>query len=50
MTTWIGHLRIAEQLLVENTALDEVAFTLGNLGPDSGKPNADWSRFDPRSM
>ncbi|MBX3064251.1 MAG: hypothetical protein KF726_14840 [Anaerolineae bacterium] len=47
MTTWIGHLRIAEQLLVENPALDEVAFTLGNLGPDSGKPNADWSEFDP---
>jgi hypothetical protein len=47
MATWIGHLRIAEKLLTEIPALDEAAFTLGNLGPDSGLPNADWSEFDP---
>src|ERR1700733_10156740 len=47
MATWIGHLRIAEKLLAGNPALDEAAFTLGNLGPDSGVPNADWSEFDP---
>src|SRR5262245_47564105 len=47
MATWIGHLRIAEKLLAELPALDEAAFTLGSLGPDSGLPNADWSEFDP---
>lgn len=47
MTTWIGHLRIAEALLPTLTALDEIAFAFGNLGPDSGIPNADWSEFDP---
>lgn len=47
MTTWIGHLRIAENLLVHFPALDETAFAYGNLGPDSGLPNADWTTFDP---
>jgi hypothetical protein len=47
MGTWIAHLRIAEQLLNGLPTLDDVAFTLGNLGPDSGLPNADWSEFDP---
>lgn len=47
MATWIGHLRIAEKLLTKIPGLDEAAFTLGNLGPDSGMPNADWTEFDP---
>ena len=47
MTTWIGHLRIAEALLTTRPGLDEMAFALGNLGPDSGIPNDDWSEFDP---
>src|SRR5512141_989641 len=47
MGTWICHLRIAEQLLAALPDLDEVAFTCGNLAPDSGIPNADWTVFDP---
>jgi hypothetical protein len=47
MGTWISHLRIAEQLLTAIPQLDEVAFIYGNLAPDSGLPNADWSAFDP---
>jgi hypothetical protein len=47
MGTWISHLRIAEQLLTLIPQLDEVAFIYGNLAPDSGLPNADWSAFDP---
>jgi len=47
MTTWIGHLRIAEALLATRPGLDETAFAFGNLGPDSGIPNDDWSEFDP---
>ncbi len=47
MGTWISHLRIAEQLLVELPDLDETAFTFGNLAPDSGIPNETWTEFDP---
>ncbi|MBI5564284.1 MAG: zinc dependent phospholipase C family protein, partial [Chloroflexi bacterium] len=37
----------AEQLLAVLPQLDETAFIYGNLAPDSGLPNADWSAFDP---
>ena len=47
MGTWISHLRIAEKLLEHFSELDEVTFTFGNLSPDSGIPNADWTEFDP---
>lgn len=47
MGTWISHLRIAEKLLEHFPELDEVTFTFGNLSPDSGIPNADWTEFDP---
>lgn len=47
MGTWISHLRIAESLLNHFPELDEVTFAFGNLSPDSGIPNADWTEFDP---
>ena len=47
MGTWISHLRIAEKLYEHFPELDEVTFTFGNLSPDSGIPNADWTEFDP---
>jgi hypothetical protein len=47
VATWIGHLRVAENLLSKIPYLDQVAFTFGNLAPDSGIPNADWTQFDP---
>jgi hypothetical protein len=47
MTTWIGHLRIAELVFPRIPGLDETAFTFGNLAPDSGLPNEDWSAFTP---
>lgn len=47
MGTWICHLRIVEQLLVSLPDLDAAAFCFGNLAPDSGIPNADWTAFDP---
>ena len=47
MGTWISHLRIAENLLPHFPKVDEVTFTFGNLSPDSGIPNADWTEFDP---
>jgi hypothetical protein len=45
--TWISHLRVAETLLLHFPGLDEVTFAFGNLSPDSGIPNADWTEFDP---
>ena len=47
MAPWIAHLRVAETLLKALPHLDETAFAYGNLAPDSGKPNADWTVFDP---
>lgn len=47
MGTWISHLRIAENLLQEIADLDEVSFAYGNLAPDSGLPNENWTQFDP---
>lgn len=47
MGTWMCHLRIAEALLPDFPQFDPVAFSFGNLAPDSGVPNADWSSFDP---
>lgn len=47
MGTWISHLRVAENLLPHFPDLDRVTFAFGNLSPDSGIPNADWTEFDP---
>lgn len=47
MATWIAHLRIAENILKNMDYLDSIAFILGNVGPDSGVPNEDWSSFNP---
>lgn len=47
MGTWICHLRIAEKLLLHFPELDKTLFTFGNLAPDSGVPNEDWTEFDP---
>ncbi|MCB2291776.1 hypothetical protein LGK97_18860 [Clostridium sp. CS001] len=47
MATWIAHLRIAENILNKEYDLDTEAFTVGNIGPDSGVPNEDWSSFNP---
>jgi hypothetical protein len=47
MGSWISHLRIAEIILQSYPGLDVTNFTFGNLAPDSGMPNADWTQFDP---
>ena len=47
MGTWICHLRIAEKLLPHLPDLNKTLFTFGNLAPDSGVPNKDWTEFDP---
>ncbi|HHT21060.1 MAG TPA: hypothetical protein GXZ74_06455 [Tissierellia bacterium] len=49
MATWIAHLRVAEALKQAWPIEDACAFYVGNLGPDCGEPNEDWSSFEPPS-
>ena len=47
MASWMVHLRIADRLLDKIPGLSPIDFIIGNLAPDSGVPNADWSAFSP---
>lgn len=47
MASWMVHLRIADKLLDRITGLSPVEFIVGNIAPDSGVPNEDWSAFSP---
>ncbi|CAK7086360.1 zinc dependent phospholipase C family protein [Tissierella carlieri] len=47
MATWGAHIRIAETILNVDRSLDEKYFLVGNVGPDCGEPNEDWSEFFP---
>lgn len=47
MASWMVHLRIADRLLDAMPGLSPVEFIVGNVAPDSGVPNADWSQFSP---
>lgn len=47
MATWGLHIRIAEGLLNRGYDFDEESFLVGNIGPDCGMPNEDWSKFEP---
>lgn len=47
MASWMIHLRIADELLTRLRRIDETAFVMGNIAPDSGVPNSDWSQFHP---
>ena len=47
MASWMVHLRIAEKLLDRLPFLSPVEFVVGNIAPDSGVPNEDWSQFTP---
>ena len=47
MASWMVHLRVAEVLLEQISGLSETEFIVGNIAPDSGVPNEDWSVFTP---
>ena len=47
MASWMIHLRVADLLLDRIPGLDETAFVVGNIAPDSGVPSADWSQYFP---
>ena len=47
MASWMIHLRIADKLLDRIPGLSPIEFIMGNMAPDSGVPNEDWSAFFP---
>ena len=47
MASWMIHLRVADKLLDRIPGLSPIEFIMGNMSPDSGVPNADWSAFSP---
>jgi hypothetical protein len=47
MATWGSHFRIAENILRKYTKLNRKSFAIGNIAPDCGLPNKDWSAFTP---
>lgn len=47
MATWITHMRIAEYFMQKNEFLNNIAFLVGNIGPDCGVPNEDWTEYTP---
>lgn len=47
MASWMVHLRIADRLLNLIPNLSYTEFIVGNIAPDSGVPNEDWSAFSP---
>lgn len=46
MASWMVHFRIADGLLEDIKGSPE-QFIVGNIGPDCGEPNEDWSVFHP---
>ncbi|WP_139902042.1 zinc dependent phospholipase C family protein [Clostridium thermarum] len=48
MATWISHFRIADYFL-NKLDVEKKEFIVGNIGPDCGEPNEDWSKFTPPS-
>lgn len=49
MASWMVHLRIADILLDRIPELCPTEFIVGNIAPDSGVPNEDWSVFTPNT-
>ena len=49
MASWMVHLRVADKLLDRISGITETEFVMGNIAPDSGIPNEDWSIFTPSS-
>lgn len=47
MASWMVHLRVADKLLDKLGGITEREFVVGNIAPDSGVPNADWSVYTP---
>lgn len=49
MASWMVHLRVADKLLDRIEGIMPTEFIVGNIAPDSGVPNADWTVYTPPS-
>ncbi len=49
MASWMVHFRIADLFLNKISNISYTHFIVGNIAPDSGEPNEDWSKFTPPS-
>ena len=47
MASWMVHLRVADKLLERLEGIVETEFIMGNIAPDSGVPNKDWTVYAP---
>lgn len=47
MASWMVHLRVADKLLERLKGIAETEFIVGNIAPDSGVPNEDWTAYAP---
>lgn len=47
MASWMVHLRVADKLLDHIDGITDTEFIVGNIAPDSGVPNADWTVYTP---
>ena len=47
MASWMVHFRVADGILSTCDRLSSLEFIFGNIAPDSGVPNEDWSVFTP---
>lgn len=47
MATWITHFRLAEALIADGLTLDVDMLLVGSIAPDSGRPNADKTGYEP---
>lgn len=50
MATWIIHLRVGERVLSRLDGIDETAFYVGTLAPDSGKMVGNFTYLPPKDV
>lgn len=47
MASWMVHFRIADKIIDKIPKVVRIPYIVGNIGPDCGEPNEDWSCFTP---
>lgn len=47
MASWIVHLRVADKIINNLEGVSTTDFVIGNIGPDCGEPNENWTQYNP---
>ncbi|WP_312372853.1 hypothetical protein [Lachnoclostridium sp.] len=50
MASWMVHLRVGDRVFEQLFDILPHEFIVGNIAPDCGVPNEDWSVFTPRIL